>query len=157
MTDNLRRIGAQMATMMFNLSQGANLPAQTRETMREMQREWDDAVRQPPARQSHVVGIADLMKDGLLICVAEPGRPFVKINFPTLKQAQDLHQALAALGSETPERQARGDAERSAKYLEAMADKIIEGEKAYKVEAFAVMRKAAKFIRALASEGPADA
>jgi hypothetical protein len=53
-----------------------------------------------PAPQTNLRGIAELMKDGFLTCVAEPGRPFVKINFPTLKQAQALHEALAKATTE---------------------------------------------------------
>lgn len=42
-------------------------------------------------------GLSELMKDGFLTCVSEPGRPYVKINFPTLNQAQALHRALMML------------------------------------------------------------
>jgi hypothetical protein len=48
-----------------------------------------------PPPSTHVVGFSDLMKDGFLTCVSVPGRPFVKVHFPTLQQAQALHEALA--------------------------------------------------------------
>ncbi len=58
MSDTIRSIGAQMATMMYNLSQGANLPAGTRDLMRDMHQRWDAAVSadKAPPPQPHVVG-----------------------------------------------------------------------------------------------------
>jgi hypothetical protein len=58
MSDTIRSIGAQMATMMYNLSQGANLPAETRDLMRDMHQRWDAAVSadKAPPPQSLLVG-----------------------------------------------------------------------------------------------------
>lgn len=44
MSDTILSIGGQMATMMYNLSQGANLPAGTRDLMRDMHQRWDAAI-----------------------------------------------------------------------------------------------------------------
>ncbi len=58
MSDTIRSIGAQMATMMYNLSQGANLPAETRDLMLDMHQRWDAAVSadKAPPPQPHVMG-----------------------------------------------------------------------------------------------------
>jgi len=57
-TNEIRSIGSQMANIMYNLSQGASLPVETRDLMREMHQRWDAAIsadRGPPP-QSHVMG-----------------------------------------------------------------------------------------------------
>lgn len=59
MSDTIRSIGSQMATMMYNLSRGANLPAETRDLMRDMHQRWDAAVSadKAPPPQTQMVGI----------------------------------------------------------------------------------------------------
>ncbi|SMF65462.1 hypothetical protein SAMN02982989_3362 [Xaviernesmea oryzae] len=60
MTDDLRRIGAHMATVMFNLAQGGSLPFGTRDLLRDLQRQWDEAVKasdRSPQQQTEGVDI----------------------------------------------------------------------------------------------------
>lgn len=72
------------------------------ETAALMEEAAADIERLALAPAEHVVPAA-LMKDGFMTCVAEPGRPYVKINFPTLKQAQNLHSALATASRQPQE------------------------------------------------------
>lgn len=57
MSENTRAIGAQMATVLFNLSQNRDIPAHTRDTMKELQRQWDDAVSTSPPPLPISVGL----------------------------------------------------------------------------------------------------
>lgn len=42
--DELRRIGAQMSNILFNLSQGGDIPERFRKQFRDLTREWDAAL-----------------------------------------------------------------------------------------------------------------
>lgn len=56
MSDSLRAVGAQMANVMYNLAQGGNLPPDTSDLLRDLRRQWDEAVSATPPPQPQMAG-----------------------------------------------------------------------------------------------------